>query len=418
MLVRIAKIRAVKFHRLESIAMANPLDTGLESGWKPLTRRGLFAASALGAIALATPMSLTALAKDGEDDDDGDNSGSGGGGDGDNSGSGGGGDEDVPVITGQIPAGSVQITIVDDDANGFTPANLTVEVGQRVTFVNADKHEHTATGLEFDTGVFYPGETATIRLTKPGIFPYACQIHPVMVGTIEVLGDAPSESEPTASPDPNADPVTGEWQLTMTPDAAAAASEQLASIMFSQDGSLDFAVSESADPAQGVWTRETGGGYRTVILSPWGRGDSDTAGIVALTLLFRIDNDALTGTYTAITGDTPPVLITGTLAGERVVPAAGANATPTAPTAGSGGTADVAVIDFAFDPPSLEVTAGTTVTWTNVGAAPHTATAEDGSFTTKPLQPGDSESHTFSTPGRYAYLCAYHPNMTATIVVS
>ena len=36
--------------------------------------------------------------------------------------------------------------------------------------------------------------------------------------------------------------------------------------------------------------------------------------------------------------------------------------------------------DFSFASTSVEVTAGTTVTWTNSGVAPHTATASDGSF--------------------------------------
>ena len=44
-----------------------------------------------------------------------------------------------------------------------------------------------------------------------------------------------------------------------------------------------------------------------------------------------------------------------------------------------GGTA-VSIVDFAFQPASIEVPAGSTVTWTNTGAAPHTVTADDGAF--------------------------------------
>ncbi len=78
----------------------------------------------------------------------------------------------------------------------------------------------------------------------------------------------------------------------------------------------------------------------------------------------------------------------------------------------------VSIENFAFVAPSLEITAGTTVTWTNNDTAAHTATADDGSFDTGNLDPGASGSVTFDTPGTYTYKCAYHPNMTGTIVVT
>ena len=40
----------------------------------------------------------------------------------------------------------------------------------------------------------------------------------------------------------------------------------------------------------------------------------------------------------------------------------------------------VSIVDFAFQPASIEVPAGSTVTWTNTGAATHTVTADDGAF--------------------------------------
>ncbi|CAN5587584.1 hypothetical protein BH24ACT5_BH24ACT5_27570 [soil metagenome] len=92
-------------------------------------------------------------------------------------------------------------------------------------------------------------------------------------------------------------------------------------------------------------------------------------------------------------------------------------ASPEADTGTSAGVA-VSIVDFAFDTPSLEVAAGTTVTWTNNDSAAHTASASDGSWDTGNIDPGASASVTFDTPGTYEYVCAYHPNMTATIVVT
>jgi len=80
--------------------------------------------------------------------------------------------------------------------------------------------------------------------------------------------------------------------------------------------------------------------------------------------------------------------------------------------------AAVTIQDFAFGPQTLEIAAGTTVTFTNNDSAPHTATADDGSFDTGQLDQGASASVTFDTPGTYTYVCAFHPNMTGTIVVS
>ncbi len=78
----------------------------------------------------------------------------------------------------------------------------------------------------------------------------------------------------------------------------------------------------------------------------------------------------------------------------------------------------VDIADFAFDPDPLEIPVGTTVTWTNQDTAPHTATADDGSFDSGRLDNGGTFSFTFDTPGTYPYHCDIHPRMTGTIVVT
>lgn len=80
--------------------------------------------------------------------------------------------------------------------------------------------------------------------------------------------------------------------------------------------------------------------------------------------------------------------------------------------------AAVTIADFAFGPETLEITAGTTVTFTNNDSASHTATADDGSFDTGAIAQGESATVTFDTPGTYTYVCSFHPAMTGTIVVS
>jgi len=79
--------------------------------------------------------------------------------------------------------------------------------------------------------------------------------------------------------------------------------------------------------------------------------------------------------------------------------------------------ASVAIEGFAFSPQSVTVNVGDTVTWTNGDAAPHTATAGDGSFDTGTISQGQSGSATFDTAGTFAYICEIHPTMTGTVEV-
>jgi plastocyanin len=78
----------------------------------------------------------------------------------------------------------------------------------------------------------------------------------------------------------------------------------------------------------------------------------------------------------------------------------------------------VTIKNFAFAPASISVSVGDTVTWINQDSAPHTATGNGGSFNTGTLKKGQSGSHTFTKAGRFAYICAIHPNMRGTVVVA
>jgi plastocyanin len=79
---------------------------------------------------------------------------------------------------------------------------------------------------------------------------------------------------------------------------------------------------------------------------------------------------------------------------------------------------DVSVVDFAFEPGTVSVPVGATVTWTNTGSRPHTVTADDGSFDSGRLDPGEQFSQTFDQPGTFSYHCGFHPEMQGSIVVA
>jgi plastocyanin len=77
----------------------------------------------------------------------------------------------------------------------------------------------------------------------------------------------------------------------------------------------------------------------------------------------------------------------------------------------------VKIAGFAFSPATLQVKAGTKVTFTNEDEYEHTATADDGSFDSEHLKKGDTFEFTFDKPGTYAYKCDIHNSMTGKVVV-
>lgn len=107
-------------------------------------------------------------------------------------------------------------------------------------------------------------------------------------------------------------------------------------------------------------------------------------------------------------------VMTGTVAvqGQDSTPVA----TPAASPAADGDS--VCIFNLAYEPETLTVAAGTTVTWTNDDNLPHTATSADGEFDTNTIAAGATAEVTFDTPGTFAYVCAFHPGMSGTIVVT
>lgn len=78
---------------------------------------------------------------------------------------------------------------------------------------------------------------------------------------------------------------------------------------------------------------------------------------------------------------------------------------------------EIVIENFSFEPATLTVKVGTTVTWVNRDDEPHTATATDKRFNSKTLDNGDRFSQEFNAPGVYNYYCALHPKMTGKIIV-
>lgn len=109
----------------------------------------------------------------------------------------------------------------------------------------------------------------------------------------------------------------------------------------------------------------------------------------------------------------------GTHMGGGIGPmATGPSAADQPTVAATGPRVTVKMVNNSFQPAKLEVAAGTTVTWINEDAAPHTATANDRSWDSGIFNRGESWSHTFETAGTYGYVCLVHPGMTGVVEVT
>jgi plastocyanin len=81
---------------------------------------------------------------------------------------------------------SAKVEIVDF---AYQPATVTIQAGGKVTWLNQDSEEHTATldDGSFDSGELGEGKLKSQSFKEPGTFAYHCELHPEMTGTVEVV---------------------------------------------------------------------------------------------------------------------------------------------------------------------------------------------------------------------------------------
>ena len=77
----------------------------------------------------------------------------------------------------------------------------------------------------------------------------------------------------------------------------------------------------------------------------------------------------------------------------------------------------VEITGFKFEPETLEVKAGDTITWINRDIAPHTATSKDKSWDTGRLSKDQEKSIIVAADTEQAYYSKLHPVMKAQLVI-
>src|SRR5918993_6086940 len=116
--------------------------------------------------------------------------------------------------------GQEEVTVRMED-NFFAPANITVEPGTTVTWVQSGDNPHTTTSYDglWDSGMIEGGSGGTFSFTfeEPGRYDYFCIPHESlgMVGSVTV-SDATATASPTAT-------ATGTATAAASPTATALA---------------------------------------------------------------------------------------------------------------------------------------------------------------------------------------------------
>ena len=75
----------------------------------------------------------------------------------------------------------------------------------------------------------------------------------------------------------------------------------------------------------------------------------------------------------------------------------------------------ITIDDMQFNPATVDVQVGDTVTWTNNDDRDHNVVGD--SFRSGNLRPGSSYSYQFNTAGRFSYGSSIYPRMKGSVIV-
>ena len=89
-------------------------------------------------------------------------------------------------LTTPQPQTSIEANSVAIKNFAFTPANLSVKQGTKVTWINDDSAAHKIKSDAFNSGDLNQGDKFEFTFSDKGSFDYSCSIHPSMTGKIVV----------------------------------------------------------------------------------------------------------------------------------------------------------------------------------------------------------------------------------------
>ncbi len=168
-----------------------------------------------------------------------------------------------------ITAQGETVVVEAADGNVFEPATITINVGDTVTWRNTDDVPHTSTSDDgvWDSGALAPGEEFSFTFEEAGTYPYFCEFHPGMEGTVVVQEAAQQEepaeeAEPTAVAEPTAEE---EPAATAVPEETTEGDQQGDAQDDQQAGAGDDQQDDVEMPDTGAGGT-AGGGMGTVLV--------------------------------------------------------------------------------------------------------------------------------------------------------
>ncbi len=342
----------------------------------------------------------------------------------------------VPVLARDQSVGGTPDVTITLGSVGLSDRDVRIDSGSIVRFVNQDDDRHRVRArsgpAEFDSGNLESGEWFQVRLTAAGTYAYADERDRedgayqgrIVVGTLAPGGDGSTGGG--GAPGGGGGNVGASGGGSTNGGGGATTSSATVtigddffdpgSIRVSIGGTVTFQNTGEDEHSATSTAFDTGvlaGGASATQAFP-------TAGTFDFLCMFHSD---MRGTIEVV--GTAPAEPAPAAPSATQVPSVSptTSATPAAPATDATapdavtGPVEVDIVDFAFEAADVVVGAGGTVVWRNSGVAPHTATADDGSWDSGMLATGDTFGQTFETPGRFAYLCAIHPDMTGTVEV-
>lgn len=313
------------------------------------------------------------------------------------------------AVGGGYPLPTVAAEVTVRILDSLDPAHVTVTPGTTVTWVNesVDRHRVRSTSgpAEFDSGDLDTGERFSVTLSALGTYEYRDDRNPdnsAFWGTIVVAVAPTATPSPGATTPPVTPPTTGDVNM-------AGSAFTPAIITIAQGGTVTWRNNDDRPHTVTATAGQFDSG--TLSVGQTYQRAFPTAGTFSYLCVFHSN---MTGTVVVVApGSTPAPPPPST-----PVPSAASTPPPASPPGSPPARGTVRAIDNAFQPASLTVQVGSRVTFVNAGAAPHTMTARDGSFDSGIVGAGGSWTRIFSTPGTFPFLCALHPNMTGTLVVT
>lgn len=112
----------------------------------------------------------------------------------------------VMFVALMLPVGQAQAATVQVHMSGYAygPAQLTIKVGDTVTWTNHDKAPHdavtTAGPAQFRSPMLSEGQNWSFTFTQPGTYSYYCSVHPDMRATIVVQPAQTAQAPPPQTP--------------------------------------------------------------------------------------------------------------------------------------------------------------------------------------------------------------------------